>query len=430
MSHQPRHLTTATLINLNALWFGLGYLWNGLHTILLPLMLVGLVPDGLKATYLGALTFSGLLLAMILQPIVGAASDRSGWLGQFGKRRPWVALGTAIDLLFLLLLIMTREFRLLALAYIGLQVGSSIAEAALQGLLPDLAPSDQRGRASGYKNAAQIAGFVAGVGLGGLLAGQGHIGWALALSGLALAGTAAWTWLGVREQPVPRLRWRAWAMGPALRTLFVDSFRFDRQAVPGYGRLLAGRALLLAGYFALQGFAQYFVADELKVANPAGITALLMAVMGAAIFLLAVPTGALADRMGRRPLNVIAGAVGAVATLALVFVSDVAQLVVAGGLIGASVGVFLSVNWAWAADLVPAAEAGRYLGLSNLATAGASAVARLVSGPLIDGGNALRSGLGYTALFLLLALAMTVGTWLLSGVPETGRAAEERSRGW
>jgi YNFM family putative membrane transporter len=175
----------------------------------------------------------------------------------------------------------------------------------------------------------------------------------------------------------------------------------------------------MAGFFVLQSFAQYFIADKLAVANPAGTTALLMAIMGAAIFLLAVPTGAMADRVGRRPLNLFAGALGAVATCALIFVGNLPQLVVAGGLIGAAVGIFLSVNWAWAADMVPPEEAGRYLGLSNIATAGASAVARLLAGPLVDGGNLLRQGIGYELLFLVLGLGMLLGVWLLAGVPET-----------
>ena len=37
----------------------------------------------------------------------------------------------------------------------------------------------------------------------------------------------------------------------------------------------------------------------------------------------------------------------------------------------------------------------------------------------VDGGNALHNGLGYSALFTVLALGMFVGTVLLAGVPET-----------
>jgi MFS family permease len=412
----PGHGPGATnLVNLSAAWFGQAYLWNGLHAILLPVILVGLVPTALKATYLGGLTFFGLVLAMLAQPIAGAISDRSGWLGRYGRRRPWMALGTAFDLGLLALLAVSRDFLLVALLYAALQIASSFAEAALQGLMPDRVAPDQRGRASGYKNAAQIAGFVAGVGLGGFFASRGQIGLALAATGVALGSSVLWTLLGVREQPAPRAKRRGIGAVEALRS----SFHIDRGLAPGFGRLLGGRALLMAGYFALQGFAQYFIADKLGLPNPAGVTALLMAVMGAAIFLLAVPTGVLADRMGRRPLNIFAALLGAAATVALLFVANVAQLVIAGGLVGASAGIFMSVNWAWAADLAPPTEAGRYLGVSNVATAGASALSRLVAGPIIDGGNALRAGIGYDLLFLVLAIAMTAGALILAGVPET-----------
>lgn len=408
-------LRSPALVHLSAAWFGLAYLWNGLHAILLPVMLIGLVPATLKNTYLGALTFAGLLLAMLVQPVAGAISDRSGWLGQFGKRRPWMAAGAAIDGVLLLLLALAGRFWLLALVYAGLQIASSFVEAALQSLLPDRVPTTQRGRASGYKNAAQIAGFVAGVGMGGFFASRGQVGLALAAAGVALLSTVAWTVLGVHESPAPRRGRKTVGAIDAVR----HSFRIDRRVAPAYARLLGGRALLMAGYFALQGFAQFFIADKLGVPNPVGTTALLMAVMGAAIFLLAVPTGVLADRVGRRPLNLFAGLLGAAATGALLLVHNVWQLVVVGGLIGASAGIFMSVNWAWAADLVPPAEAGRYLGLTNVATAGASAVSRLLAGPIIDGGNALRAGIGYDLLFLILALGMMAGTAVLAGVPET-----------
>ncbi len=410
----------ASLVNLSAAWFGQAYLWNGLHAIVLPLILAGLVPAAFKATYLGGLTFFGLMLAMLCQPIAGAISDRGAWLGRFGRRRPWMALGATIDLALLALLAISHDFLLVAVLYAGLQIASAFGEAALQGLMPDRVPPAQRGRASGYKNAAQIAGFVAGVGLGGYFASRGQVGLALAATGLALGGSVLWTVLRVPEQPATRVK-RAGSAASALRR----SFRIDQHVAPGYARLMGGRALLMAGFFALQGFAQYFIADKLMLPNPAGVTALLMAVMGAAIFLLAVPTGVLADRVGRRPLNVLAALLGAGATAALLFVANVWQLVIAGGLVGAAAGVFMSVNWAWAADLAPPAEAGRYLGLSNLATAGASAVSRLVAGPIIDGGNLLGVGIGYDVLFVVLALAMTGSALLLAGVPET-RAASTR----
>ncbi len=418
MTFSRKPLSTARLIHLNAAWFGLAFLWNGLHIIILPLILVDLAPPGLKSTYLGGLTFAGLFLATLVQPLAGAVSDRSGWLGRFGKRRPWMVLGVTIDIVFLTLLFLADDFLLLLAAYAGLQIASNLVEATLQSLLPDLVPAEQRGRGAGYKNAAQIAGFVAGVGLAGALAGRGHLAWALVAAGLALLLTTSWTLFGAPEPPFRPVR-KQRALSKATLTGLLRSLHLKNAAAPGYLRLLAGRALLMAGFFSLQSFAQYFVADVLRAENPAGTTSAMMAVMGAAVFLVAVPTGVLADRIGRKPINLLAGFLGVIATVGLIFVGNITQLMVAGGLVGVSVGIFMSANWAWAADLAPPQEAGRYLGLGNLATAGSSAFARLFAGPIVDAGNAMQVGLGYHILFFILAIGMAVGVYLLAAVPET-----------
>ena len=61
-----------TLFVINAYWFGLSIMWTSLHVIILPAVLLNFVPETRKNTYLGLLTFVGLILAMIIQPISGS----------------------------------------------------------------------------------------------------------------------------------------------------------------------------------------------------------------------------------------------------------------------------------------------------------------------------------------------------------------------
>ena len=61
----------------------------------------------------------------------------------------------------------------------------------------------------------------------------------------------------------------------------------------------------------------------------------------------------------------------------------------------------MSVNWALGTDLVPSAEAGRYLGVSNLAGAGAGIVGAGIGGPMADFFNAYQVGLGYLVIFAI-----------------------------
>ena len=87
------------LFVLNSYWIGLSFMWNSLHVTILPAVLLKYIPETQKNTWLGLLTFFGLILAMLIQPLSGAISDR--WGSRIGKRRPFVLLGTAGDLLFL-----------------------------------------------------------------------------------------------------------------------------------------------------------------------------------------------------------------------------------------------------------------------------------------------------------------------------------------
>jgi MFS family permease len=77
-------------------------------------------------------------------------------------------------------------------------------------------------------------------------------------------------------------------------------------------------------------------------------------------------------------------------------------------------GLFLTSNWALANSLAPQGEAGKYLGLTNLATAGAAAFARL-EGPILDGLNAAwpEEWIGYRGLFIFGALCMLLSLFLL-----------------
>ena len=94
-----KKLSLPQLLTLNAYWLGQSFLWNCLHPIILPAILLNYVADERKNTALGLLTFSGLVLAMIVQPFVGARSD--AFSSRWGRRRPFVAAGTLVNIIFL-----------------------------------------------------------------------------------------------------------------------------------------------------------------------------------------------------------------------------------------------------------------------------------------------------------------------------------------
>ncbi|MGB9880177.1 MAG: MFS transporter, partial [Anaerolineae bacterium] len=168
---------------------------------------------------------------------------------------------------------------------------------------------------------------------------------------------------------------------------------------PSFTWWVINRLLYLAAVGSIEGFALYFLQDVVGVPNPPKATGDLMMVVGIFLLLAALPSGWLSDRLGRKPLVALAGVVAAVGTFLLLFAQNMTMVTISGVIIGLSAGIFMTVNWALGTDLVPATEAGLYLGVSNLAGAGAGIVGAGIGGPMADFFNAYRSGLGYLVIF-------------------------------
>ncbi|MFH0847166.1 MAG: MFS transporter [Chloroflexota bacterium] len=145
-------------LKLTVMGFALSALWSSLHAIVLPMRLLDLVAETRKNSYLGLLTFSGLVVAMVTQPLVGALSDRTRFT--FGRRRPYLLTGTVLALLILPFLGLAGSYFALFLSYLFLQFATNTAQAPYQAFIPELVPSAERGRASGVKSMLEILGGV------------------------------------------------------------------------------------------------------------------------------------------------------------------------------------------------------------------------------------------------------------------------------
>jgi len=413
-----KKLSLPKLLVLNAYWVGLSFMWNALHPIILPAVLLNYVPDAKKNTYLGLLTFLGLVLAMVIQPLSGALSD--GWKSRFGRRRPLIAFGTLFDFLFLSALAWGGGLVWLFIGYIGLQLSSNIAHGPLQGLLPDRVPQTQLGVASSLKTFMDMLSLI----IASLLAGRlldsvsrDPTAIMLVVIGL-LAVSAAITIFGVREEPAlthERTDWRS----------LLGQFRIDFQQNTSYWWLIAERALFLLGIYGVQAFAQYYLQDVLRVPDPPKQTGDLLAALTVALVILVLIGGWLTDKYGAKRVLYFATFIAAGGIFLMMFATDMRGLTIFGAILGAGIGLFLTSNWALANGLAPEAEAGKYLGLTNLATAGSGALARL-EGPALDWLNAAYPGawIGYKGLFVFGAVCILASVFLLRKIePNTNEFA-------
>jgi MFS family permease len=135
-----------------------------------------------------------------------------------------------------------------------------------------------------------------------------------------------------------------------------------------------------------------------------------------AIFLLisALAGGYLSDKVGRAKLVGAAGLIAAAGTVMLLLSKSIPMVIVSGSIIGLGTGLFFTTNWALGTDLVPAEKAGKYLGISNLAGAGAGIVGAGIGGPMADFFNGLQQGLGYQVIFAIYAALFVLSTIILA----------------
>ena len=378
----------------------------------------------LPNTALGFLGFIGLLVAMAVQPIIGVFSDRAK--SKLGRRLPFIMGGAALIAASLFLLALAPNLWVLLVGVIFIQFSSNILQGPWQALIPDLVHESQRGTASSLKAvmdiiATVVAGAVAGILLGNT--GQRLFGdYAIYVTAAApvvvfilfVTLTAIWA----REQPGATSEAVASrSIGEALKNAFYVNFHEN----PIFGWWFANRILFWGAFIAINAFLINYLVDVIRMseAEAQSFYGSLKVILGVALIVMALASGWLSDRFGRKPVMLIAGLVAFAGAVMLLLVRDKILLTVAGGVIGMAIGAFLSANWALATDIVPKGEAARYLGIANIATCIGSGVARLLGGVLIDPINRVlgSSSSGYLLLFALATLCFLVSALVIIPLP-------------
>jgi MFS family permease len=378
----------------------------------------------LPNTTLGILGFFGLLVAMAVQPIVGVFSDRART--KLGRRLPFLIGGAALIAASLFLLALAPTLWVLVLGVIMIQFSSNILQGPWQALIPDLVPESQRGTASSLKAvmdiiATVVAGAVAGLLLGTM--GQRLFGnYAIFATAavpvvvfiLFVTLTAVWAreQRGAASEAVASR-----SVSLALRNAFHVNFREN----PIFGWWFANKILFWGAFIAINAFLINYLADVIKMtqSQAQSFYGTLKVILGVALIVMALLSGWLSDKFGRKPVMLFAGLVAFAGALLLLFVRSQTLIIIAGGIIGVGIGAFLSASWALATDIVPREEAARYLGIANIATCIGSGVARLLGGVLIDPINkALGStSSGYLLLYSLAALCFLASTLVIIPLP-------------
>jgi MFS family permease len=459
-------------ITINIYALGMSMSSGILTPLLLPYLIVLFMPPAEKTTHLATVRWVGLAVAMFIQPLAGMLSDRSTL--RWGRRRPFIVFGALFNIFSLAMIAFSFNFKdadglifgvppafvVLMGGVILLQFSSNIAQGAFQGLIPDLVPESQHGRAAGFKAVMELLPIFLVIFIGKMV-DKGYVWPVVAIIMAGFLVTMSVTAIFVQEKPLiekpvgsirePALRlvgltaifvvitqasvWMVKASGTFLGehgasvglqvalvgiaglAAMAGSIFFgvylgawvgigaEAPRHKGFIWWVINRLLFLVAVGSIQGFASYYLKDVVRAENPASMTTNLLAAVAVFLIPAALAGGYLADRLGRRRLLAWAGFIAAGGTLLLLLSGPIYPLIiVSGAAIGLGTGLFYTTNWAIGTDLVPPESAGKYLGVSNLAGAGAGIVGAGVGGPMADFFNLLSPGLGYIVIFSLYGL--------------------------
>ena len=157
------------ILAISIFWLALNFHWAALGIIILPSQVFKIVGDAQKGSALAFVLVPGAFVSLFANPLFGLLSDRTrGRLAVWGRRRPYILLGTLVNVGGLVWMASSRDILSLALGYIIVQFSNNAASAPFHALLPDIVPEEQRGLTSGVMGLLSLSGSIGGVIIGGL----------------------------------------------------------------------------------------------------------------------------------------------------------------------------------------------------------------------------------------------------------------------
>jgi len=398
---------------LSAFWFGNFFMWQPLTTVVIQNQIDAVVPKANQGTAIGLAVSVGGLFAMTIPPIVGAVSDRLNT--RFGRRRPIMVAATLLTLPGLFILATASSYPQIVVGYAWVQFFFNAAGAAFAGIIPDVVPAQDFGRASGFLATMVQLGSGAGLFANTIFAGAHIDRWIYLAFAVVMVLTLVPTSLaaaGEGSQPLPPKP--KLALGAAIHEFFRPLLGGD------FAWVILTRFFVSAGITAVAYYLNNFFRDVVGVSDPGQFTSVWFLV----VLLVAIPFGLAggyySDRLHRRKVFVYASG-GFQALVALVFIVFFpTALPVVFGLgagYGIGYGLFYAVDWALACDTLPdRSSSAKDMGLFHIALTLPQFVVPFFAGPALDHFNAQSPNLGYRVVFSSANVLLLLGTVFVSRI--------------
>mmetsp|Transcript_88122 Transcript_88122/g.247853 ORF Transcript_88122/g.247853 Transcript_88122/m.247853 type:complete len:452 (-) Transcript_88122:35-1390(-) len=397
-----------TVLLMTSFTFPMSVIWSTMGMIVLPAEALWYFP-GDESMCLGFFLFiTGV--SQLVCPIAGIMSDRCRC--RWGKRRPFICIGTAVALVGIAGMWLSSIRRLPCLFFVALffsQTGLNITYSAQASIVPDFYRV-QMGEVSGMVSILQLSGQLFGMFYVMSFADYDfHYIYCVYLIMLSVAAIVVCSTAQERSSLDEPSR-------PMTLEAIKSSFWIDLGGERDFFWVFVGRTLFYMAT-ALQTFMYYYLRDLMELREEAQIR-MKLAILALVATLLGLsssyPLGTISDRVGRKPLIYYACCSMAMSyagyTVCPLFGPRYGMYMtyILGGLYGLGLGGYLSVDYALAIDCLPEKQKGssEALGLWGISGFIGSALGPIFGGFALEalggwGATGHYSYSGYVVLLLL-----------------------------
>lgn len=359
-----------------------------------------------REEYLGYIAGSGALAVMLTAPLFGVLSDRTRT--RWGRRRPFMVAGMTLGVVSLVVMALAPNVWILGLGWILAQIGWGQVFQNLQTSMADKLSETQRGKVAGLAGFATQVAPVFGVVIAGSFAGNALLLFLLPglIGVIAVILFVAFT----READTRGARF---ADALSLGTLF-SKYLYNPRTYPDFSWVWLGRFLFYFGLTLNTTFTAFFFASRLgvDVVDVAPIIASLGLFGILATTVGAIGGGFLSDKLRRRRLFVLAGALlFAAGAIVMAFAADITLLYVGSLITSVGIGMFAAVDQALILDVLPEKDtnAGRFMGIIGFAVSIPQAVAPFIAPAFLAVGAVAVGDKNYTLLYIVAGIFTILG---------------------
>ena len=400
-----KKFTTAQFLNFALGFFGLQFAWQ------MRIILSGPVTENLGASpfLYGLIWLAGPFTGMVVQPLVGALSDKT--VSPIGRRRPYLLSGALLAAVALWIFPNSETVAEFIHNYTGINLPSltalfiaaimiwvidacvNIAQGPYRALVPDVVPEEQYSLANSYISLAIGLGSVVAAGTAPLLKWafgyQMSINAQFYMAALAFTLGMIWTCITIKEHNIKKEMLKEVAEAEKDEASFIDALKNFFAMSPEVSKICIMQFFTWIGTMCMMiFFTQYAVHTfycvpdlttvsestkelfEQATLNGTNFSSVCFAIFNLVCFLVAIPIGVLSAKYTNKKVHIISLITMILAYLGMYYTKSPKAAAVLMGVAGIGWASICALPFAMLSQFIKKGTEGSVMGIFNIFIAG------------------------------------------------------------